>query len=472
MLFQMLLPLAALAFITASTATTTPSPDLQIQTTSGLVNGIYNDTAQTVRTFLGIPYAEAPVGLLRFAPPVAKAPLPATDPIDGSTFSGPCPQVYSYDNESIWSTLPYKIWNPAQMTENCLAVNIWAPARKDSVQGDEKSPVLLFIHGGGFGEGAGSVGFYDGSNLVRDQGDVVVVTFNYRLNIFGFPNAPGLDVAEQNVGLLDQRLAVEWVHRNIANFGGDPDRILLFGQSAGAASVDAYSYAYPENPLVSALALESGTGTIIQNTDHAHQSWNNLSNATGCGSGEQSLDCMREVPWQDVIDELANGSPSRNFAPVADNKTFFFNPADQAGRGELARLPTMGGITAQEFSASISLSRPSANETDIMEDVYNRFSCPLSDALGLRIQQDIPTWRYVYHGNFPNLSPTTWIGAYHTSEIPMIFGTYNMTTLPSPSTPNEVEASRYIQGAWVAFARDPENGLIEYGWPQFSPGGK
>ncbi|KAL4944952.1 hypothetical protein BDV06DRAFT_209826 [Aspergillus oleicola] len=245
-----LLSVASLAF--GSPALQIPL-DLQIQTTSGLVHGVWNNSEQTVRAFLGIPYAEAPIDELRFAPPLTKPPIPASAPIDASKFGAPCSQNFAINNESIWSILPYNPWNTGDISEDCLSVNVWAPASanssiwQDRRESDGKKAVLLFVHGGGYVQGAGSVGFYDGSEIVKEHGDVLVVTFNYRLNVFGFPNAPGLE------------LAIEWVHRNIAKVGGDPERILLFGQSVGSRSVDSHVYAYSGNPLISAIALLSGT---------------------------------------------------------------------------------------------------------------------------------------------------------------------------------------------------------------------
>ncbi|KAL4998506.1 Alpha/Beta hydrolase protein [Aspergillus recurvatus] len=417
-------------------------PDLTVATSSGIVHGIYNDTAHKVRAFLGIPYGEPPAGELRFAPPQPRTA--SQHPINASTFGAPCPQVYSYDNESIWSVLPYRIWNAEEMSEDCLFVNVWTPAEhqaKRCTAGTEEGrgkgkgkPVMLFIHGGGFGEGAGSVGFYDGVDLARER-DVVVVTFNYRLNIFGYPNAPGLDSAEQNVGLLDQRLAVEWVHQNIANFGGDPERILLFGQSAGGASVDAYTYAYPEDPLVSAFVLQSGTVSLFNNEDTTHANWNRLSTAVGCGAGDGSLACMREIPFPEILNAMGNGSYT--FTPVVDNRTVFADYTARARGGGQARLPALVGINAREFSASFPLSQSTINETTVTEDLLGSFSCPAYEAVKTRLQEHIPMWRYVYHGNFTNLSPRPWLGAYHS-------------------------------GAWAAFAQDPHTGLEEYGWPLFS----
>ncbi|KAJ6082854.1 hypothetical protein N7467_006989 [Penicillium canescens] len=418
------------------------SPELRVVTSSGIVSGIYNNTAQTVRGFIGIPYAEPPVGRLRFAP--AQSKPPARHPIDASSFSDPCPQVYTYSNESIWSILPYKIWNPANMSEDCLYINIWTPSSKHQGKRARNAAVMMFIHGGGYGSGSGSVAFYDGTNLVQDNEDIVVVTFNYRLNVFGFPNAPGLDPLKQNLGLMDQRLAVEWVHKNIANFGGDPKRILLFGQSAGASSVDIYSYAYPDNQLVSAFALHSGTAPLLI-TQPDHKNWNDLSTAVGCGSGAKSLACMRRVPATKIVEARTQGNYNYNFYPIVDNRTVFSDYAARARKGKVALLPTLAGINEHEFSAIVPLSQESVNETDIYENVQKAFNCPLQETVKMRLDRNVPTWRYLYRGNFTSLSPTTWLGAYHTAEIPIVFGTYNLSKAIAPSA-GEAEASRYIQG--------------------------
>ncbi|KAJ5749347.1 uncharacterized protein N7511_011043 [Penicillium nucicola] len=436
-------------------------PELRVVISRGVVYGIYNNTAQTVRAFLGIPYAESPVGRLRFAPPQPK--LPTQYPIDASSFRNSCPQVYTYSNESIWRILPYKIWNAASMSEDCLHINIWTPSFKHQGRSARKAAVMMFMHGGGYGSGSGSVAFYDGTTLVQENDDVIVVTFNYRLNVFGFPNAPGLNPLEQNLGLMDQRLAVKWVHENIANFGGDPKRILLFGQSAGASSVDIYSYAYPDNPLVSAFALHSGTARLLT-TEPDHENWNQLSTALGCGSDVESLRCMRRVPAAKIVEVRTHGNYT--FYPIIDNRNVFADYAARTAKGRLARLPTLAGITEHEFSAIVPLSQESVNETEIYENVQKSFNCPLRETIKMRLDQNVPTWRYLYRGNFSSLSPTPWLGAYHTAEIPIVFGTYHLSYPRAPSA-EEAEASRYLQGAWVAFTKDPLHGLSQYGWPQF-----
>ncbi|KAL2702622.1 hypothetical protein AAEP93_006920 [Penicillium crustosum] len=437
--------------------------ELRVITSSGFVNGIYNDSAQTVRAFLGIPYAEPPVQQLRWAPPRPKSP--PRRPIDASSFSSPCPQVYRYSNESIYSVLPSMIWNSGDMSEDCLYLNIWTPSLwHRGYRGLCGAAVMMFIHGGSYDTGGSSVGYYDGTNLVQDQDDLIVVTFNYRLNVFGFPNAPDIDPSKQNLGLLDQRLAIEWVYKNIARFGGDPDRILLFGQSAGASSVDIHSYAYPDDPIVSALAFHSGTAPLLTSAPD-HQSWNELSTVLGCGVGAESFQCMRQVPMTKIVETRANGSYS--FYPIVDNVLVFSDYAARAKMGKLAQLPTLGGSNEREVTAFLPLNQTSVDETTISTLSQKIYNCPLRESVRIRLSQHVPTWRYLYHGNFSNVSPTPWLGAYHGSEIPIVFGTYDKSRAIPPSA-REVEVSEYMQGAWVAFAKDPCMGLSEYGWPPFS----
>ncbi|CAG8888768.1 unnamed protein product [Penicillium egyptiacum] len=347
------------------------SPELRVVTSSGSLNGIYNNSAQTVRAFLGIPYAEPPVNELRWAPPHPKSPT--RSPIDASSFSSPCPQVYRYSNESIWSILPYMIWNSGDMSEDCLYMNIWAPSIKHRDREVHKAAVMMFIHGGSFDTGSSSVAYYDGTNLVQNHDDLIVITFNYRLNVFGFPNAPDIDPSKQNLGLLDQ------VDRKY-------------------------------NPLVSAIALHSGTAPLLTSAPD-HRNWNELSIAVGCGVGAQSFQCMKQLPAMKIVETRAQGNYT--FFPIVDNVLVFSDHAARAEMGKLARLPTLAGITGREYSAFLPLSQTSLDETAIYVLGQQIFNCPLRESMRIRVDHQVPSWRYVYHGNFTNLSPLPWLGAYH-----------------------------------------------------------
>lgn len=220
----------------------------------------------SVCEWLGIPYAQAPVRDLRFAPPVKPLSSNGTLKADKyvsryvtlntgthltnvSTKGYDCPQTqsryFAYPNATdqyarVYANFVNSLNNT--QSEDCLTLNVWS---KPAVSG--LKPVLVWIYGGRFSAGTSNTPFYHGG-LLADAQDVVVVTFNFRMNIFGFPGAPELQV--KNLALLDQRLVVSWVRDNILAFGGDPSRITLAGQSSGSWAVNNWAYAFQDVGLV------------------------------------------------------------------------------------------------------------------------------------------------------------------------------------------------------------------------------
>jgi cholinesterase len=226
--------------------------------------------------------------------------------------------------------------------EDCLYMNVWARPQT----GESSKAVLLWIFGGGFNLGDASLGLYDGSHLV-DQHDVVVVSFNYRTNLFGFPAAPGFEY--QNPGLMDQRLAIEWVRDNIAAFGGDPARITIFGESAGASSVDYYAYSYPKDPIVHGFISESGTAEITgpfarsSPADRATR-WYALSSKLGCGgaeAGNSTIPCVQGKTTKDVLGAMTTKSGlnlvTGDFGPTVDGKIVFDDYLARSRAGNFAQ---------------------------------------------------------------------------------------------------------------------------------------
>ncbi|KAL0261343.1 hypothetical protein SLS55_002773 [Diplodia seriata] len=204
--------------------------DLLVQTDLFQVRGKLADNTTTVRFFGGVPYAEPPVGSARFRPPVTKKPEP--DVVDATKFGPSCIQLDTGTETVYTKYLPGYLLTPGQtQSEDCLSLNIWAPRALNG--SSELLPVMIWIHGGGFTGGGSASPYKYGTDIVRDHQDVIVVALNYRVTIFGFPNAAALNGQHLNPGLEDQRKAVEWVSQNIRAFGGDPDRMILFGQSAG-----------------------------------------------------------------------------------------------------------------------------------------------------------------------------------------------------------------------------------------------
>lgn len=203
----------------------------------------------------------------------------------------------------------------------------------------------MFFYGGRTSIGNANSPFYDGQYFA-DAEDVIVVTVNYRLNIFGFPGAPG---NINNLGFRDQRLAVEWVRDNAAAFGGDSSKITIFGQSSGGVAVDYWSYAYTEDPIVSGLISQSGNAlSFPMNPEELTlNNWYNVSAELDCGSEGDTVPCMRTKDWQDILAAAGNlpnsvgDNPTRSippFYPRPDDEVVFENYTELALAGEFAKL--------------------------------------------------------------------------------------------------------------------------------------
>ena len=189
--------------------------------------------------------------------------------------------------------------------------------------------------------------FYQGKYLADAQ-DLIVVTVNYRVNVFGFPGVPNAP-DQQNLGLRDQRIAVEWVRDNIAAFGGDPTKIVIAGQSAGSAAVDYWAYAYPDDPIVSGIMAHSGVAFSFpfNSANVTESNWYNISAQLGCGSSGDTLACMRRANWTDIkfaatkVKPIRIGTVVRNtpgFYPTIDNQTVFADYVQRSRDGRFAKV--------------------------------------------------------------------------------------------------------------------------------------
>ncbi|KAJ4413451.1 hypothetical protein N0V82_008525 [Gnomoniopsis sp. IMI 355080] len=360
------------------------------------------------------------------------------------------------------------------MSEDCLTLSVWAP----NTNGTARSllPVLIFIYGGGFTTGGQDVPYQIPAQWVNRTPDHLVVSFNYRLNIFGYPNSGGLD--EQNLGLLDQRAAVVWCKENIVAFGGDPERMVLWGQSAGSISVDYYNYAYPSNPLITGLIMDSGTAfSPIAVEDTTHSNFSFVAENVGCANVTDGyagqLDCMRSVDAAKIEDFVATYqesgmSPAISFGPVVDERLVFSNYTKQANAGLQADIPAIIGTNAQDGVAFAPYDPNGPNQTAALDEKLLLFFCPATESIRLRQRTAnvTPSFRYVYFGNYTNISPRPWMGAYHSSELPMLMGTH--PNFRGPSTPAEYATSAAFQDAYAAFARDGAAGLEGVGWQQYA----
>lgn len=235
---------------------------------------------------------------------------------------------------------------------------------------------------------------------------------SYRLNIFGFPGSPE---TTPNLGLLDQRLAIEWIRDNIESFGGDPARITIFGQSVGGSSVDIYSYAWNNDPIVNGFISQSGTARAFGplDQDAATAQWQSASSTAGCkGSESDALECMKTLPATKVLSAIQS---SATFGAIIDEKIVF---SDYSSRKPVG-LPMLIGHTDFEPGLTRALS-----QITVAEDIYNAqqqdiWVCPTAQRAQYAVDNGESIWRYRYFGAFPNtiLSDNPPSGAYHTAEV-------------------------------------------------------
>ncbi|KAM0130692.1 hypothetical protein ACHAP3_007233 [Botrytis cinerea] len=445
-----------------------PTPNkngLVVQTTSGEIHGFINQTTPQVRQFLGVPYAEPPIGNLRFAAPETKS---KGSPIKATTFPPSCMQLDSNSSSIYTNAVPQFLINGGQ-SEDCLYLSIWTPATPTN----QSLPVFVYIPGGAFTSGGQDSLYKIPDRWVQKTQSHIVVVMNYRVNVFGFPNAKAI-TEDRNPGLLDQRKAVEWVHENIASFNGDPDRMTLWGQSAGGASVDSYGYAYPDEPIVKGLIIDSGSAYLLGSTDAPQTNFTSLAGMVGCKdlAPEAEIGCMRNVSANAIENALSaytssGATPKLAFTPFPDNVTAFSNPADRAERGLVAKLPIIIGSNSNEGAGFVTFSEDGPGEAVLFATTQSIIACPVAQEVRARENVGLTTYRYQYTGNFTNISPLPWMGAYHSSELPLLFDTHFLYR--GNSTPYEYEVANTMQALWLSFANDPQKAPStgEITWPVY-----
>ncbi|KAK8079708.1 hypothetical protein PG997_007526 [Apiospora hydei] len=451
--------LYALGDCTQDAATSYYRSTTVVKTTSGLLIGHPGPNRSVVAEFLGVPYAAPPIGELRFAPPVrlpsSNATLNASEWVPkGAAQASGFPRFHPQAQQII----DYFVGGAGTpQSEDCLTLNIWTKPTASAAQ--QKKPVLIFLHGGRFANGNTHTPFYDGQALA-DAEDVVVVTLNYRLNIFGFPGAPD---AAGNLGLRDQRLAVEWIRDNIAGFGVTPP-----------------AWCSSDNQLAAWLWI---TGRTLTKRIRSRQiiNWHNASHALGCGADENSLACMRTKSWVEIlkaasqVQSAASDNPVRStppFYPQADEKLVFSDYGKRSRDGNFARLPyVLGNNDNEQGYYVISAYGRGVNVTKSQGDDFllTSFTCPNHAQALSRRAAGVPVWQYRYFGDWEStrLYPTS--GAYHGVDMHMIFGNSEAVTVLPPSEEQE-QTVAFMRHLWVQFAADPVNSLSRAGWSRFEPG--
>ena len=413
---------------------------LEAQTMYGWVKGCPT-TYQESTIFKGIPYAKPPVGDLRWKAP--EKPDPWEGEYEAYTY-GPIPMQARPTEASFYRKEFYPIEWPS--SEDCLYINVVTPAEKP----DEKLPVALWIYGGAFVQGYSQKLETDGEAFAKRG--VIYVSFNYRVGPFGYLSCPALDseITEGlsgNYGLLDQIAAIDWVRENIAAFGGDPDRITIFGQSAGAMSVyDLLCCPMVEGKIAGAI-MESGGGPLptekadIETTRKRSEKFFEYLNCSTVEEARQIPGNVLQERWQEFL--LENPLQGVAFCPICQTTSLPYSGEEAFRNNKFLNIPCIIGTVAAEDTAT--------GIAPVPEGVTNMRDGFMGGALAFCEKQAeegrIPAYQY----HITNVPPGPDYGAFHSGEHMYIFQTFLRSY--RPFTGKDFELSRIMCAMWTNFIK-------------------
>jgi para-nitrobenzyl esterase len=423
-----------------------PSPSLVVQTTAGLVSGA--EIGGGIVAFKGIPYAAPPIGRLRWRPP--QPPVPWSGTRDASHFGDDCMQT------------PYVIPTGQKASEDCLTVSLWtSPNYRKTPR-----PVMVFIYGGAFIGGSAAYPLYDGAKLAREG--VVVVGFNYRVGIFGFLAHPQLSAESSqhtsgNYALLDQIAALKWVKANIAAFGGDPGRITVFGESAGAVSIAMLMTSPLAKGLFEQAILQSPTLPPLASLAAAEKA--------GAAMGPQ-IAALRQRSAAELLTHNDSFYPSSNEhgerltafpAPIVDGYLLPEQPRAVFEKGHSNPVPLIVGVNADEGRMFSGEGASAAKSAAVGDATFVESARWIARGAS---QHQPKTYAYVFTRsvNAGPLPPT------HSEELPFVFGSLEQPSFikhPAPAA-DDLRLSGLIMRTWARFAAtgDP-NGPGLPKWPTY-----
>lgn len=482
-----------------------PSVGTSVGPICGLASKVTIQEAGTfsASAFLGIPYAQPPVGPLRWQSPEALSPLPA-NPFPATRFGNECPQSAKV---ALACTLA------EGQDEDCLYLNVWAPSDATPAA---KYPVMAFIHGGAFITGSGGSStsdLFDGTYLAATA-KVVVVTFNYRLGVLGFLSlAKGL--TSNNFGLQDQVHALSWVQQNIASFGGDPGKVTIFGESAGAMSVGLLTFSSQPSNLFQAAMMESNPlGLPYKTTAEANTIGDLFSQKMGCyGIPHPKAECMAGKSACALVRTAGSFGPKSLkvaqdlllWAPAIDGT--LLNGKQPAAQGAGLPVPLVLGtnqsegtlFAALEFPLGVSPKQYAAELTEMvgsanLQQVQQVYPCATTNCSTqlaqvltdyvfscanrhLAIQAASATgakavyaYEFTQESNFDLWKIKACAGKVcHGDELPYVFNTAEK--ICQTFTADEEALSQTMGGYWTAFgAGEDPNGGSRPDWPLFGGG--
>ncbi|MES2184715.1 MAG: carboxylesterase family protein [Pseudomonadota bacterium] len=464
--------------------------DPVVETASGKVRGI---AEPGVHVFRGVRYGETTGGIHRFMPPVKARPWAGVK--DAQAYGNSCAQLPG-------AAYPIAAWYTKiePVSEDCLFLNVYTPAASHS----QRRPVMVWLHGGAWGGCAGSAPGFDGTHLARDN-DVVVVTINHRINIFGHMVLETKDARfadSGNTGVLDMVAALQWVRDNIAGFGGDPKNVTIFGQSGGAAKVATLMAFPPARGLFHKGIMESFSGGIhLRTPDEAADMAYRCAKAAGLQRADAKA--MQALPMDQLIATMKTMTDA--VYPILDHRNFTHHPYDPGLPPQSANIPLMIGNAATEctwwmgsdlknFQIEDADTRRrigrylsvDASETNRLVDIYRdamQGATPVD--LMIAIVTDFqfrkntmhiadmkatdgkaPVYYYVFDWKTPVYGGV--LRTPHTLEVPFVFGSTEAAVASVGTGPEVAALTRTFQSTWAAFARsgNPNNPTLPQ-WPAY-----